>query len=891
MWQRVLDVDEQTELRTLHERLVIFGAGALNDWYYFWLLNLLLAVFLVLSVFVAVPLCVSNANGDNLSHQYGVARWSNNGTATALTDAVLGNSTLALTEAFNNKFLHFKLDTTIFNMDKDGSSAQYTSQVLSSVLLMLTTVALVSVSQLGSFMFESMQRRTNQVSKEFREHAHRAESIGDVSVILEATSEDAMLNLLLSAWGNPKKVLTDSVAEYQEAYAEKIDPATQGSADLEEHVKELVMNVLKEDIENEAQESVREVFVPLGEVAGSRPRSLKIFVSFKDSATSAAFCESLQGTCHPTATMNEMIHMDDRTSCTYREVTLTQDSTWLVQGGQFGVDPPSNIIFDGMYQSMQMRTVYGFLYLLFWVSLVIGLSRLCVLFLELNYIVEGKYRHAELMTEYVWSQTLLIILLPAGLAVTVGLVDVLSQIGSSWLNFPDRVSSAEGMYCWQSLVVASIVMPTLALPQVMDWGDDGHIYGFNFGNFENRLGYNRCAKLYGGDSFVNVNATSQLQAETCSDLQLVSAGVLWNSLISCTFINALTKWSGITERLSRGFFLSVYYPLRDCCADRSSLHYNEVLDCFKPWPFDLSFHTVRILYILILGLAIGPGMPIAFCTTWLSLFMQQRVDRWYFFTRAVPTLHNGQIGARTIPKLQFRIIRIIIFLHIVCAAMWWQFTTSNFLDIAVNGTATVNNVFSSITVSHRQRSGPGTSERALLVLAPLVSLALFVMSVYGCGFNCIGWLSWKAAQHWEPDHLEEEDDGQGPVEQGGKLEAASGIPERRATTNLESFVMSGSILESSVVNNTQLEAMRRSTMRQSLSFEEEPALVNRVFDARGESYRDRFIKWTNPHGAHAVREEGTPRMQGELPHASCVNQDQDHEQGERGIELNVAAAE
>jgi len=31
MWQTVLDVDEQTELRTLHERLVIFGAGALNE--------------------------------------------------------------------------------------------------------------------------------------------------------------------------------------------------------------------------------------------------------------------------------------------------------------------------------------------------------------------------------------------------------------------------------------------------------------------------------------------------------------------------------------------------------------------------------------------------------------------------------------------------------------------------------------------------------------------------------------------------------------------------------------------------------------------------------------------------------------------------------------------
>lgn len=272
--------------------------------------------------------------------------------------------------------------------------------------------------------------------------------------------------------------------------------------------------------------------------------------------------------------------------------------------------------------------------------------------------------------------------------------------------------------------------------------------------------------------------------------------------------------------------LRVWNPL--CYGE--ALQYSHVLYCYQPAPFDLSYHYVRIMYILALCIFIGPGMPFAFCTTWLSLVVQYRVDAWYFCTQTLPTPHQGQIAARAMPNLINRILKVFIFFHVVYALLWWQFTTVNFLDIAVNNTAFAQGV-SDVALRHHDRPGPGSTERLVLALAPLLSLIIFLASL--CDWDCISWFSWRMAV-WLNDSMPQDAD-----QTHGEEDTIS----RRQTTNLESFLAVGRLMDDNIQTEGQLDQLRLSTNGTSVDDVCAFPLANALFEGCGTTYSMQFERW------------------------------------------------
>jgi len=248
-------------------------------------------------------------------------------------------------------------------------------------------------------------------------------------------------------------------------------------------------------------------------------------------------------------------------------------------------------------------------------------------------------------------------------------------------------------------MVNIVVMPILSVPQVMDWNPHGHdaaVYGIGLKGFKNDLGYANCAALYGISENALVNGTGS-EPPDCHHVQLVNACTLANSLLAATFLSQMIKVSGLVDRCIEVLFKYVLWPLWfksivrrwwECCvykcgAHSSKLKYKHVYFTYEPLPFDLGYHWVRVLYILALCFFIAPGMPVAYTTTTIALLTQYCADKWYFFNRSLPSVYTGYIGQRTMPRLVLLVMRIFLFFHIIYSMMWWQFTTTNFLDIQV----------------------------------------------------------------------------------------------------------------------------------------------------------------------------------------------------------------
>ena len=107
----------------------------------------------------SVPLLISNANGHYLEKHYNVQNSSVSSLAALQALRNTRNTSFVdeLQEVMNNKLLHIRLDTSIFNVDNtDGG---YMSQFLWSLLLLLFVITMLCVLQYAAFVFENMRQK------------------------------------------------------------------------------------------------------------------------------------------------------------------------------------------------------------------------------------------------------------------------------------------------------------------------------------------------------------------------------------------------------------------------------------------------------------------------------------------------------------------------------------------------------------------------------------------------------------------------------------------------------------------------------------------------------------------------------------------------------------